>query len=566
MTAAEIKEGAVIDGNYKLLGLLGKGGMGEVWEGEHTRLPKRVAVKFLLDASTGQQELVMRFRREAEIASRLVHPSIVEVFDFNVLMDETPYLVMERLVGEDLRARLDRGRMPLGEAREIIKQVASGLELAHREGVVHRDLKPENLFLCDQADGTLRAKILDFGISKIQGTNTNATRDDRILGTPGYMAPEQAMGKNSQIDARTDVFSLAAIFYEMLTGTSAFVGNTLAEMVYKIVHVAPEPLSVVAPDLPPAISRVVERALSKDPADRHQSVSHFASGITAVEFLGEVAAPARDVDVVGATHISQDNAADPAALVKAHREAEANEGEAISALDTAIAPATPGEVVNAQASTTWGGRPWIPIAAAIGMLALGAALTLTLAGVFRGDAASGAVAVAMPPAAQLANTAAPRALPRPVSSAEAAQNTPPAVQAAPEPSAQGAGMRALKNVPPTAAAASGAGAKYRKTVATPKAAMPKQGSAPAAGPATSKSAELLARSDAALKAGDPSTALRLARSSLYEAKSSRAYLLMAKAYCAKRDVGMVRAMLRNLGAGAKRNVRAYCQVHNLNLP
>jgi serine/threonine-protein kinase len=217
-----------------------------------------------------------------------------------VLDDGTPYLVMERLRGKDLRARLGEGPLSLEEARAATVQVASALALAHREGVVHRDLKPENIFLCEQGDGSVRVKILDFGISKIQASGTHATRDDRILGTPGYMAPEQAMGKNSAIDGRTDLFALAAIFYEMLTGQSVFLGTTLAEVVYKVVHHTPEPLSVVTPDVPAAISSAVQQALSKDPAERQPSVQAFVAALTS-ERPAPFVSQAPAVDAYGGT-------------------------------------------------------------------------------------------------------------------------------------------------------------------------------------------------------------------------------------------------------------------------
>ncbi|HEX5661493.1 MAG TPA: protein kinase [Polyangiales bacterium] len=274
----ELAEGLILDGHYRLRQLLGRGGMGEVWEAEHTRLPKLFAVKFLLALGKSEPELLMRFQREAEIASRLNHPSIVQVTDFNILPDGTAYIAMERLVGEDLRARLRRGPLPLGEAREITRQVASALWLTHQQGIVHRDLKPENIFLCHEPDGSLRAKVLDFGISKLQGT-PQGTRDDRVLGTPGYMAPEQALGKNSAIDGRTDLFALATIVYEMLTGEGVFMGDTLAELCTKVLYHEPPLLDSLLPAVPRPISLAVSRALSKDPAQRQADIRVFSDAV-----------------------------------------------------------------------------------------------------------------------------------------------------------------------------------------------------------------------------------------------------------------------------------------------
>ncbi|MDB4977749.1 MAG: serine/threonine protein kinase, partial [Myxococcaceae bacterium] len=278
MLRMELAEGVILDGHYRLRQLLGRGGMGEVWEAEHTRLPKQFAIKFLLALSRTEPELLMRFRREAEIASRLSHPSIVQVTDFNILPDGTAYIAMERLIGEDLRGRLARGPLSLSEVREITRQVASALTLAHREGIVHRDLKPENIFLCREADGALRAKVLDFGISKLQGA-VHGTRDDRVLGTPGYMAPEQARGKNSAIDGRTDLFSLATIVYEMLTGKGVFMGDTLAELCTKVLYHTPPPLDQVLPSVPRPIALAVSMALSKDPAARQADIGLFADAV-----------------------------------------------------------------------------------------------------------------------------------------------------------------------------------------------------------------------------------------------------------------------------------------------
>ena len=571
MKATDIEKGAVLDGSYRLLNLLGRGGMGEVWEAEHTRLPKRVAVKFLLEAATGQAELVIRFRREAEIASRLVHHSIVEVFDFNILEDGTPYLVMERLIGEDLRSRLDRDVVPLSEAREIIEQVASGLELAHREGVVHRDLKPENLFLCHQADGSLRAKILDFGISKIQGVNTYATCDDRILGTPGYMAPEQAMGKNSEIDARTDIFSLAAIFYEMLTGTSAFLGNTLAEMVYKIVHVAPEPISSVAPDIPPEISGVIERALSKDPAQRYQSVSHFASGIGAVSVANQDELFERQVNPTGATVVSQNispssvtnfsagEGSSGAAGATWNKPAVLSAQATVSELPagTAKEPDSRGPSFDRAATGRPGGR-WVVAVAAVALLAIGAGAamffvrsvetSMPTARVQATVAAESAVARTQPAWTEITPATPIRPVVDSVGSVEPATTVEPSKPERPVEPSKRLPTATASQPKKTTPSNSGGGKTTTKSNAD-----------------TAKSAKQLRQSAAALQAGDPGRALRLARSSLSASKSPRAYTLMGKAYCAMRDVGMVRAMLRNLGAGSKSQVRAYCKARGVNV-
>src|SRR5689334_13838461 len=208
-----IGPGTVIAATYELTEVIGRGGMGAVWAARHLRLPgKQVAIKVLLGTGVGEQALA-RFRREAEIASRIGHPNIVEVLDFNTLADGTPYQILEFLDGESLASRLRAGPMPVVTVLELAKQMGSALRAAHRAGVVHRDLKPDNIFLCPSDSGGVvhdRVKILDFGISKIRGSQTMQTQDSVLIGTPQYMSPEQATGKNTTIDNRTDIFALGA--------------------------------------------------------------------------------------------------------------------------------------------------------------------------------------------------------------------------------------------------------------------------------------------------------------------------------------------------------------------
>jgi serine/threonine-protein kinase len=274
--------GAVLGDTYRIQALIGRGGMGAVWAAEHLRLPgKHVAVKVLLDAAAGGEEMLQRFRREAEIASRLGHPNIVEVLDFNTLPTGQPYIVLEYLQGETLAARLASGRLQLDEALAITRQIGSALQAAHRAGVVHRDLKPDNVFLCaPEEDMPTRVKVLDFGISKIRGSQSLRTQDAVLMGTPQYMSPEQATGKNTAVDARTDVFALGAIVYEMLGGQPAFAGGSLAEVVYRVVHGQPTALRDLAPALPENVLDAVDRALQKDPDVRPQDIGGFILELT----------------------------------------------------------------------------------------------------------------------------------------------------------------------------------------------------------------------------------------------------------------------------------------------
>ncbi|MGZ3428579.1 MAG: serine/threonine-protein kinase, partial [Polyangia bacterium] len=281
---SEIGVGTVLGETYEITDLLGQGGMGAVWAAKHLRLPgKRVAIKVLHGLAANDRESYARFRREAEIASRIGHPNIVTVHDFNVLPSGTPYLVLEYLEGEDLSQRLQRGKLPLPTALGIARQIGSALHAAHKADVVHRDLKPGNVFLmATEIGGELvdQVKVLDFGISKIRGSQTVQTQDSVLLGTPQYMAPEQALGKNTEIDARTDVFALGAIVYEMISGRAAFMGNTLAEVVFKVVYEMPPPLIEAEPQTPPNVVAAVEQALAKDPNARFTDVAAFINALT----------------------------------------------------------------------------------------------------------------------------------------------------------------------------------------------------------------------------------------------------------------------------------------------
>jgi eukaryotic-like serine/threonine-protein kinase len=247
--------------------------MAEVYEAEHTRFTAHFAVKVLLDDVAKREDVLKRFQREAEITSALHHPNIVHVVDFNRLPDGTPYLVMEFLGGVDLATKLqERGALPLADIVDIVGQLASALSAAHSQKIVHRDLKPQNLFLVRlPGDDREVVKILDFGISKVREATTRLTRQASIIGTPQYMAPEQARGLIDQIDERTDQFSLAAITYELLTGQPPFRGEAIDAILYQVVHEQPPPF--VRPM--PAAERVVLRGMAKNKAERFADVRGF---------------------------------------------------------------------------------------------------------------------------------------------------------------------------------------------------------------------------------------------------------------------------------------------------
>jgi eukaryotic-like serine/threonine-protein kinase len=275
--------GSVIADTYTIEALLGRGGMGAVFLASHKRLAgKQVAIK-ILHTEIEDADIIARFKREAEIAAKLNHPNIVGVIDYNVAPDGTPYLVLDYLEGETLAQRIARGPLPLEQVLSIVRQVGSALSAAHRAGIVHRDLKPQNIFLVPtEVDGRQVeiAKVLDFGISKIRGSQTVKTQESTLLGTPQYMAPEQATGQHANVDDRTDVFAFGAIVYEMLCGQPAFSGASIPEVVFKVVYEQPPPLAPLAPSVPPAIVTAVTQAMAKPAEERFVSVAGFVEAIT----------------------------------------------------------------------------------------------------------------------------------------------------------------------------------------------------------------------------------------------------------------------------------------------
>ncbi len=273
--------GQVLSGTYEVLRELGRGGMGVVYEARHARTGARVAVKVLRHKEAASESVQARFEREAMLGSRLGHRHIVQVTDFQRTEQGFPYLVMELLEGEDLRARLRRdGPVGMLKAASITRQVALALAAAREEGVVHRDLKPENIFLARRADGTEVAKVLDFGLSKVMLSVTMATRDGQVLGTPNFMSPEQARGRIQEIEPRSDIFALGLVLHNMLTGEVPFAAKSLPATLYKVVHEDLAPLSSFRGDLPPGLVALVKRATAKEKAGRFGSADELLTELT----------------------------------------------------------------------------------------------------------------------------------------------------------------------------------------------------------------------------------------------------------------------------------------------
>ena len=257
--------GQLLDGSYEVLRVIGEGGMGRVYEARHTRLhTKRFAVKLLHHELARQPEVVTRFQREAEAASVLTHPNVVGVYDVNTSADGRPYIVAELLQGEDLGSYLDRlGKLPTMEAVHIVRQVCHALGAAHAHGIVHRDVKPENVFL---AGPNATVKVLDFGISKVLEMSDGLTKTGTVMGTPDYMAPEQARG--DRVDSRADIYAVGAILYRALTGRKPFDGSDAMSILTAVLTQEPERPSTLNPKIPLSLELVVQQTMAKTPSER----------------------------------------------------------------------------------------------------------------------------------------------------------------------------------------------------------------------------------------------------------------------------------------------------------
>ena len=268
-------------GPFQIVGPIGKGGMGEVYHARDTRLNRDVALKMLPEGSEADSEDLHRFERETRAVAALNHPNILAIHDTGMHRD-LPYAVTELLQGETLAERLRAGAIASPKATEIACQIADGLAAAHAMGVIHRDVKPENIFLTH--DG--RAKILDFGIARIEnpalrtgrGMASGKTSSVFVLGTAGYIAPEQVRGRRA--DPRSDVFALGAVYFEMLAGRRAFQRDSAVETLGAVLRDDPRKLSE-AQKIPESLRPIVFRCLEKDPADRYQSARDLTMDLRA---------------------------------------------------------------------------------------------------------------------------------------------------------------------------------------------------------------------------------------------------------------------------------------------
>jgi serine/threonine-protein kinase len=278
--------GAIIADRYRVNKLLGEGGMGRVYLAEHVRLPQQAAIKVLHPGMVQEPGAVARFNREAANAARIEHDRVARVFDFGETADGIVYLAMEFVPGRTLRDVLaESGRLPPARAANIIHQVSEGLQAAHRIGIIHRDLKADNILVVTDENGVDRTKVVDFGIAKVvDNSQEKLTQTGMLVGTPEFMSPEQVLGET--LDARSDVYSLALVGYQLFTGALPF-GNTTPErsLAIRLMEDA-KPLSDAAPDVqwPDALQAAFDRALARDVAERTASAIEFGEAVvSAVE-------------------------------------------------------------------------------------------------------------------------------------------------------------------------------------------------------------------------------------------------------------------------------------------
>lgn len=280
-----VRKGYLVAQKYELEYMIGQGGMGTVWAARHTNLGQRAAVKFISIAHIESEDALRRFDAEAKAAATIRSGNVVQVHDNGELEDGTPYMVMDFLEGESLHDRIDRdGSLPVEEAVRIVRHVGKALSVAHGMGIIHRDIKPENVFLATSLDDNeYTAKVLDFGVAKFlqaRGSAHARTRTGTIVGTPLYMSPEQVRGLKT-IDHRTDIYSLGALTFTMLTGTLVFDGKTFGDLLFQICTEPLPKLTDAAPWLPEAVNDWFAKACARSPDDRFQTVQEMVEALAA---------------------------------------------------------------------------------------------------------------------------------------------------------------------------------------------------------------------------------------------------------------------------------------------
>ena len=514
-------EGASI-GAYRVTGVIGRGGMGAVYAAEHALLGRQAAIKVLLPDLSRNQDIVQRFFNEARAATAIRHPGIVEIYDFGWTSDGAAFLVMERLDGETLARRAERGRMRWQAALVVARQIAGALAAAHAKGIVHRDLKPENVFVVHDAEvpGGERIKLLDFGVAKLAGESApsiNVTRTGTVIGTPTYMAPEQCRGV--AVDHRVDLYALGCVVFELCSGRPPFIGEGAGDVLAAHIHVPAPRLSAMQVEAPYAVEQLVERLLAKSPADRVQTAEALIRAIDAIVVeppaLAMVSSGGMRLATAASTHTTLSGAA--SATLPSMRERRERRTVALVIAGAAVATVLVVALVMGRARDA-GPIAALPATALEGAPVRPSAPPVPVTPVHEIEPAAGSAAAAPSPVPSAPPNAEP---PRP-SRVGAAPPSAAAGSPAAEPPARPVGPSATLGVPPTVPAnPSGEAAVPARVAPPPRVAPepahvvpalspPRVAAAPSAAPTRVAPAPSPALVDVAVETAPPGATVELA--------------------------------------------------------